>query len=673
MSQKRDLYRAVVHESSNNAGRRRTLAQGRLVTKSLLATGPTEATMDQNTSEICPKSFSAGSPRQGGLLHSSPRRDLSSLMASMHAEIPDTMEGESAHTPRKHQPALPTEPSPSPMKPCSSLELSDTETEPEPEPQVDSSPAFSPPEGGVYKEDIVVPNPVIHVSRHTPNPIHCDVRNTGNVAAAKRIPVDKVNNADIIVTKHSEQYAYVDSTDDASPASVKRLSPTKHLFHDEETDESVSKDKQSLTQSMDNTNKSADLGDKKNQAGHSRISDVSMASIPEEGTKKRVKKKPPKVVKSRYMSSLTTDTSTKKGPMKATDRSVLGKANMSSSATNVRLQSSVKALPKRKTATKSSSSTKVKADTKTFSLTPEVRGKSHSKASTPSAEDVSLYPLGGVDVSAIAHHGHHGKHHSSLFSTPGQDGSSIEASTLHSPKDKSSLRMFKSHDTKHSQISEGYKSDAPSKRTVEAVQNQLTASYCRYLQWAYLDAKSQKAARAQEKVVMDQLYSLSLECEKLEKEKVDKKLELERLKHLTALDDVLDLQEKVLSPIVDNLPELEKQYKTLAGALDTTRHQLPIRGVHLPDDDLLDSIEQGLEESEQLLSELDRITRQHAPSIRSFSQSLKTVKSTAQTEVDLLAKVQELVSASQTLITHESSLLIQDMHSDSYGADTTTL
>ncbi len=34
---------------------------------------------------------------------------------------------------------------------------------------------------------------------------------------------------------------------------------------------------------------------------------------------------------------------------------------------------------------------------------------------------------------------------------------------------------------------------------------------------------------------------------------------------------------------MENLPVLEAQYRTLAGAVDATRHQMAVRGVYLPE------------------------------------------------------------------------------------------
>ncbi len=333
--------------------------------------------------------------------------------------------------------------------------------------------------------------------------------------------------------------------------------------------------------------------------------------------------------------------------MKATDRSIIGRAHSAS-----------RAAPKhtRKVAKKSSSVT----DTR-HAGTPEVRGR---KASTP-ARDTSLQPL-GVDVSAIAPHDNAAAKYS-VFSTPSLDGSFMDSTTFHLPRNRNNSRATGKQDSKHSDSR-----NLSRKQSAEMVQNRLMPMYCRYLQWLYLDAKARKAFADQEKVVMEQIYGLSMECKRLEEEKTKKKLELERLKHLNLLDEVLDLQEKVLEPICEQLADVEQQYRSLAAAVDTTRHQLPIRdvvvtpgagaGAAVVEEGLMES----LQETEQLLAELHRVTKQPASAVHSFSASLGTLKQTAQAEIHQLDKVHELVSAVKSLVIHESSLLIQDMYSSQH-------
>ncbi len=45
------------------------------------------------------------------------------------------------------------------------------------------------------------------------------------------------------------------------------------------------------------------------------------------------------------------------------------------------------------------------------------------------------------------------------------------------------------------------------------------------------------------------------------------------------------LQQAGLTPVVASLPQLQQQYGSLSQALDTTRHQIPTKGVYIPDDE----------------------------------------------------------------------------------------
>uniref|UniRef100_A0A2K5D8N6 HAUS augmin like complex subunit 8 n=1 Tax=Aotus nancymaae TaxID=37293 RepID=A0A2K5D8N6_AOTNA len=70
---------------------------------------------------------------------------------------------------------------------------------------------------------------------------------------------------------------------------------------------------------------------------------------------------------------------------------------------------------------------------------------------------------------------------------------------------------------------------------------------------------------------------------------------------------VLDAQVQMLSPFKAVAKRFREQYKTLATALDTTRHELPVRSIHLEGDgqQLLDALQCELTTTQRLLGELD--------------------------------------------------------------------
>uniref|UniRef100_A0A8C3RZL6 HAUS augmin like complex subunit 8 n=1 Tax=Chelydra serpentina TaxID=8475 RepID=A0A8C3RZL6_CHESE len=78
--------------------------------------------------------------------------------------------------------------------------------------------------------------------------------------------------------------------------------------------------------------------------------------------------------------------------------------------------------------------------------------------------------------------------------------------------------------------------------------------------------------------------NLSILCE--EKEKQQKKLyELKRQlsikKREQKLEEVLDKQIEVLAPLLTVCEQFKEEYKTFATALDTTRHELPMKNIHM--------------------------------------------------------------------------------------------
>lgn len=72
------------------------------------------------------------------------------------------------------------------------------------------------------------------------------------------------------------------------------------------------------------------------------------------------------------------------------------------------------------------------------------------------------------------------------------------------------------------------------------------------------------------------------------------------------LAEILSAQVELLSPFEAVCERFKEQYKTFATALDTTRHELPLRSIHLEGDghQLLDALQSDLETTHRLLGEL---------------------------------------------------------------------
>ncbi|XP_047386148.1 HAUS augmin-like complex subunit 8 isoform X2 [Sciurus carolinensis] len=90
----------------------------------------------------------------------------------------------------------------------------------------------------------------------------------------------------------------------------------------------------------------------------------------------------------------------------------------------------------------------------------------------------------------------------------------------------------------------------------------------------------------------------------------EKAHQLRRRRHLCQrtreLAEALDAQMELLSPFEAVCERFKEQYRTFATALDTTRHELPLRSIHLEGDghQLLDALQRDLETTHRLLGEL---------------------------------------------------------------------
>ncbi|KAF6094098.1 HAUS augmin like complex subunit 8 [Phyllostomus discolor] len=112
-------------------------------------------------------------------------------------------------------------------------------------------------------------------------------------------------------------------------------------------------------------------------------------------------------------------------------------------------------------------------------------------------------------------------------------------------------------------------------------------------------------AAFEEKAERD-LLTMCQEKERLQKKAYELKRKLLLCQRKRELADVLDAQIEMLSPYKAVAERFKEQYKTFATALDTTRHKLPVRSVHLDGDEkqFLDDLQQELTTTRHLLGEL---------------------------------------------------------------------
>ncbi|XP_064353444.1 HAUS augmin-like complex subunit 8 isoform X3 [Dromaius novaehollandiae] len=72
------------------------------------------------------------------------------------------------------------------------------------------------------------------------------------------------------------------------------------------------------------------------------------------------------------------------------------------------------------------------------------------------------------------------------------------------------------------------------------------------------------------------------------------------------LEDVLNKQMEVLAPLVPVCEQFKEQYKSFAASLDATRHELPVKNIHIEGDTLayLDELQKHLTVTQELLAEV---------------------------------------------------------------------
>ncbi|XP_049443755.1 HAUS augmin-like complex subunit 8 [Epinephelus fuscoguttatus] len=122
---------------------------------------------------------------------------------------------------------------------------------------------------------------------------------------------------------------------------------------------------------------------------------------------------------------------------------------------------------------------------------------------------------------------------------------------------------------------------------------------------AYLTAKMESntaklKAEAEARIMQEMEEEEALHNEVKEKKRQYLLMEKNRL-----ANELLDLQIAALTPVAETARQFTKDYKSFATAVDTTRHELPVKNFYIDGDrmEFLDKAEACLKESEKLLME----------------------------------------------------------------------
>ncbi|XP_041791982.1 HAUS augmin-like complex subunit 8 [Chelmon rostratus] len=122
---------------------------------------------------------------------------------------------------------------------------------------------------------------------------------------------------------------------------------------------------------------------------------------------------------------------------------------------------------------------------------------------------------------------------------------------------------------------------------------------------AYLTAKMESntaklKAEAEARILQEMEEEEALHNEVQEKKRQYLLMQKDRL-----VNEMLDLQTAALTPVAEAAKQFTKDYKCFATAVDTTRHELPVKNFYIDGDrrEFLDKAEVCLKESEKLLEE----------------------------------------------------------------------
>uniref|UniRef100_A0AAZ3QYY2 Uncharacterized protein n=1 Tax=Oncorhynchus tshawytscha TaxID=74940 RepID=A0AAZ3QYY2_ONCTS len=101
---------------------------------------------------------------------------------------------------------------------------------------------------------------------------------------------------------------------------------------------------------------------------------------------------------------------------------------------------------------------------------------------------------------------------------------------------------------------------------------------------AYLTAKMENNSQKLKVEAEGRIIAVMEEEELLRKEVHEKKRQYLLLEKNKQLDDLLDLQITALTPVADAAKQFTQEYKSFAAAVDTTRHELPVKNFYIDGD-----------------------------------------------------------------------------------------
>ncbi|XP_068563194.1 HAUS augmin-like complex subunit 8 isoform X2 [Cebidichthys violaceus] len=169
---------------------------------------------------------------------------------------------------------------------------------------------------------------------------------------------------------------------------------------------------------------------------------------------------------------------------------------------------------------------------------------------------------------------------------------------------------------------------------------------------AYLTAKMESNNAKAEAEAEARLMQEMEEEEALHNEVQEKKRQYLLMEKERRENELLDLQIAALTPVAETAKQFTKNYKSFATAVDTTRHELPVKNFYIDGDrkEFLDKAEACLKESEALLMECTE--GDHKDSSTSL-ECLKDMKTTSKAiSQQLSGTFSELLELSSLVCRH---------------------
>ncbi|XP_058677130.1 HAUS augmin-like complex subunit 8 isoform X2 [Ammospiza caudacuta] len=122
----------------------------------------------------------------------------------------------------------------------------------------------------------------------------------------------------------------------------------------------------------------------------------------------------------------------------------------------------------------------------------------------------------------------------------------------------------------------------------------------------FLKLRTEKRVAKMEEKAEKNLLTLCEEKRRQQEKLLELKREILLEERKQKLNEALDKQTEVLSPLVAVCEQFKEQYKSFAAGLDATRHELPIKNIHIEGDKqtYLEELEKQLRITQELLTEV---------------------------------------------------------------------